>query len=88
MKITRRTTVFVKTERKFLVARSISKELIRCEQCGEQMIPAQSSADFFQVSSRRIYRLIESEKIHFAETAANEIYVCLISVNEILNRAE
>ena len=88
MKITRRTNVFVKTEHKFVVRRLFSEEFIFCEQCGEQMALAQASADFFGFSSRQIYRLIESEKIHFAETAANEIYVCLTSVKQFLNSGE
>ena len=50
------------------------------------MISAQLSADSCAVSSREIYRLIESGKIHFAETETNEIYVCPLSVNQILQQ--
>lgn len=74
----------VRTERKFVVRRQISEQLISCEKCREQMVSAQFSADFFGVSSRMIYRLIESSEIHFAETDANEIYVCPVSVERAL----
>jgi hypothetical protein len=88
MKITRKTNVFVKTVRKFIVHRQETDETVFCDRCNEEMISAQEAANFFGVSSRRIYRSIESEKIHFAETAHNEIYVCLISIKQILNSAE
>jgi hypothetical protein len=84
MKITRKTNVLVKTERRFVVRQHPSDETIQCGQCAELLIPAQMSADFFGISSRTIYRLIESGKIHFVETEANEIYICSASLKEIL----
>jgi hypothetical protein len=83
MKITRRTNVFIKTERRLIVNRA-ADEPIYCERCAEQMIRAQTSADVFGVSSRLIYRLIESEKINFVETKTNEIYICPLCAREIL----
>lgn len=85
MKITRRTKVFIKTERKFSARQQSAGEPVNCQQCAEQMIPAQTSADFFGISSRLIYRWIETGKIHFIETDANEIYVCSDSINGVLN---
>jgi hypothetical protein len=84
MKITRKTNVFVKTERKIIVRGGSSKDFVCCADCAEQMLPAQTSADFFGISSREIYRFIESGKIHFVETEANEIYVCPVSVRRVL----
>jgi hypothetical protein len=76
MGIIRKTSILIKTERKFVVRQLQSDAQIYCEKCAEQMIPAQASADLFGISSREIYRLIETEQIHFIETEANEIYVC------------
>lgn len=84
MRITRKTNVLVRTERRFVVRRQSSDETISCGECAELMLPVQACADFFGVSSRAIYRLIESGKIHFLETEANEIYICPASVKEIL----
>lgn len=84
MRITRKTNVLVKTVRKFTVHGQSAEELICCEECVQEMLPAQASADFFNVSSREIYRLIESAKIHFVETDTNEIYVCPNSVGQVL----
>ncbi len=88
MKIIRRTNIFIKTKRKFIVSNQTLPEIICCEECVEQMITAQASADFFGVSSRKIYHLIDKEKIHFVETEANQIYVCPASVKKILESPE
>ncbi len=84
MAIIRKTNVLIKTARKFIIHQPAAAEKIWCEQCGEQMIQAQTSADLFGISSRKIYRLIEREEIHFVETLANEIYVCPISIRKVL----
>jgi hypothetical protein len=76
MRIIRKTSILIKTERKFVVRQAQSDAQIWCKQCAEQMIPAQTSADLLGISSREIYRLIETEEIHFIETEANETYVC------------
>jgi hypothetical protein len=86
MKITRRMNVFVKTERRTVVCRPPAEQIVSCEKCAEQMISAQISADFFGVSSRAIYRLIEQNDIHFLETETNEIYVCPTSVRRSLQQ--
>lgn len=88
MKITRKTDVYVKTERRLIVRGAPAEELISCGECAEQMFPAQISADFLGVSSREIYRFIESGKIHFLETETNEIYVCPVSVRRVLEVTE
>ena len=84
MEIIRKTNVLIKTARKFVVHQSETIERIWCGQCDGHMVRAQMSADLFGVSSREIYRLIEREEIHFVETQANEIYVCPISIKNIL----
>ena len=88
MKIIRKTNIFIKTERKLIIRKETANEIICCEQCAEQMLAAQVSADFFGVSSRKIYRLIDRDQIHFVETEANEIYVCPVSIKKILELPE
>lgn len=84
MEIIRKTTVLIKTARKFIVHQPESVEQIYCEHCKTQMMRTQQSADLFGISSRKIYCLIEREEIHFVETLANEIYVCPISIKKVL----
>lgn len=76
MEIIRKTNVLIKTARKFVVHRSESGEQIRCEQCDELMLPAQTSADFFGISVRAVYRLVEAGKLRFIETSAKNVFVC------------
>ena len=84
MRVTRRTNIIVKTERNFTVRSAATGESFFCEQCGNQMISVTKSANFFGFSSRIIYRLIESDSIHFVETETKEIYICPASVKKIL----
>ncbi len=84
MEIIKKTNIVVKTARRFVVRRAETDEPIQCGQCAGQMIRAQAAADFFGVSSRTIYRLIEQTIIHFTETEVNEIYVCPTSIQEAL----
>ena len=88
MRVTRKTKVLVKTERRFVIRQQSPDKTISCEECTEAMISAQACADFFGISSRAIYRLIESKKIHFIETEANEIYICPASVKENLETTQ
>ena len=82
MEIIKRTSILVKTRRRYVVENVQTDKSISCERCAGQMIPAQTAAIIFNVSSRVIYRFIEQENIHFAET--NEIYVCPVSVETAL----
>ena len=84
MRITRKTNILIKTERRFVVKSPTTDEPIICEQCCEPMISAQLSADFFGFSNRVIYRLIETEDIHFVESENNVVYVCPVSIKQIL----
>ena len=43
------------------------------------MIPAQIAGEYFNVSSRTIYRLIEADKIHFVEAEDHNIFICPVS---------
>lgn len=88
MEIIKKTSILVKTRRRFVVSGLLHNEIIQCGQCAGQMLPAQSAADFFSVSSRIIYRLIEQESIHYIETDVNEIFVCPISVENVLEQSE
>lgn len=84
MKITRKINILVSARRKFVIRQPLSDEQKICEQCGGLIMTAQAATDFFGVSSRTIYRLIEQTIIHFTETEVNEIYVCPNSIREAL----
>jgi len=84
MKIIRRTNIIIKTKRSLTVPSKPAAEIILCPQCAELMTRTQMCANFFEVSSRVIYRLIEAGEIHYIETAVNAIYVCPLSLKNAL----
>lgn len=89
MKITRRTSVIIETERKLVVSTGGSAEdSIDCGECAGQMLTTRTTARLLEISEREIYRLLEAGKIHFIETGQREIYVCLASVRQIFDLAE
>ncbi len=88
MEIIKKTNIVVKTARRFVVRRAETDEPIQCGQCAGQMIRAQAAADFFGVSSRMIYRLVERGAAHFVEAERSELYVCPVSVKAALETQE
>ena len=85
MEIIRKRSILIKTTRKFVVSAPAANETILCEQCAGQMLAAQATAVLHDLSPRDVYLLIESGEIHFVETDANEIYVCLLSIGKKLD---
>lgn len=51
----------------------------RCEQCVERsgMITPEEAAALSNVSTRSIYRWLESGSIHFSETSSRGLLICL-----------
>jgi len=84
--IKKRTEITVKTHRLLVVNRQNSRFVARCEKCGEmvEMVVPDEAAAVVGISSRDIYRAIESEEIHFIETA--QVFVCHKSLLEVFNR--
>jgi hypothetical protein len=53
-----------------------------CEACGRRvaMVPPDDAATIGKVSSRTIYRRVESGELHYAETAEGRLLVCANSI--------
>ena len=86
MEIIKKTNILVLTKKKIVVRQTPPAEPLLCRQCGVLLLTVQKAADLFEVGTRLIYRLIESESIHFIENETNEIYVCPASIKEILRK--
>ena len=54
-----------------------------CEQCGGQMVTAQTIATLTGIGICEIYRLFEKADVHFVETRSDKTPVCLSSINKI-----
>jgi uncharacterized Zn finger protein len=83
--IKRRTEITVEMDRIFVIRRRGEPVLARCAECGEQtkMVTADEAAANARVSSRTIFRWIETEKIHFVESREGTLLICLRSLGMI-----
>ena len=80
MKRTRRTRTTVE-QREVVIIRNLRKQGF-CGECSEPtaLISVEQGVRLSGLSSRAIYRLIESGRIHFAETAEGSALICPASL--------
>jgi len=83
VKTKRRTGITIETDRLFVIRRRGCSVLAWCGACAEQvkMVTPDEAAVLSRVSSRTIYRWVEGEKIHFAETQDGLLLICLNSLS-------
>ena len=74
--------VAMKKRRVVIINRSFVSPQKRCDRCTEPsgMITPDEAAALFEVSTRTIYRWLESGVIHFSETATEGLLICLSSL--------
>jgi ethanolamine utilization microcompartment shell protein EutL len=84
MKERRVTEITMQTDESFLIRRSRDSVPVRCAQCGSTvpMVSAEEAAMLSRVSVRLIYREIEAGQVHFQETSAGSVMVCLDSLRK------
>lgn len=84
MKARRVTEITVQTEEAFVLRRSSGSPHASCAQCRTPapMVTAEEAAVLFGVALRSIYREIEAGELHFEETAAGSVLVCLRSLRQ------
>lgn len=82
VKTKRRTEITVETDRVFVIRRRSGSVLAWCAECAAlvKMITPDEAAALAGISSRTIYHWIESEQIHFTETAGGQMLVCFNSL--------
>ena len=83
----RRTTVtelFVETEEVLFLRKRRPTRQQRCDGCGREveMLTPEEAAVFARLSTRAIYRLIETGRVHFVEADACTVLVCLDSLGQ------
>ena len=79
MKRKKRLEIVVETERRLVLRRPGPAPPLVCGQCSESLIQAEEAVAATGLSSRVIHRLVETGEIHFAETPAGALLVCLNS---------
>lgn len=90
MKIRRVTAISIQTEEAFIIRRSGSVAEVTCKQCAARvaMVTPEEAASFLKLPVRWIYRRIEAGELHFHETEAGAVLVCLESLRKNVPRLE
>lgn len=85
MKARRITEITVQTDEAFVIRRPAGSPHATCVQCGSSapMVTPEEAAVLFTVAVRVIYREIEAGQVHFEETPAGSVAVCLDSLQKI-----
>jgi len=84
LKTTKRTHITVEKHEVWVVRQGRKIVTAWCETCGAtvEMVTAEQAAALAEVSTRAIYRQVESGQIHFTETADGQLFVCLNSLSK------
>lgn len=69
--------ITIETHKVFVVRRR-SSFAGWCTACGEtaEMVRPEDAAAFLQISLRRVFRRVEAERLHSAETADGSLFIC------------
>ena len=88
MKRKRRLEIVVETERRFTLRQSGPAPAVQCGQCSGPLVSAERAVAITGLSSRTIHRMVETGEVHFAETPAGVLLICLNSFRSIAGEAE
>ena len=88
MKRKRRLEIVVETQRRFVLTEPGPAHTALCGQCSGPFVLAEEAVAATGVSSRAIHRLVETGDVHFAETAAGALLICLNSFRSRLRVTE
>lgn len=82
MRTNKRTEITIETARLLVISNKTQSARVWCESCGRRvaMVTADVAARLARVSSRTIYRWVETGKLHFAETSEGQLLVCHESI--------
>jgi hypothetical protein len=79
----RRTEITIETHSVLAVRRRTGAPAAWCQGCDDlvEMITPDEAAKLSGLSSRAVYRLVETESIHFIETHDGSLLICLKSLH-------
>ena len=83
MKIIKKTHILVETKREIVVSQSPPDEQIVCQQCGGQMMTAQTVSALLGINVREIYRLLEKGNFHFSDSQLEVTHICSSAISRI-----
>jgi hypothetical protein len=81
----KRTTITIETERVLIISRRVGRHSPPRAWCAEcdalvKLVSPEAAAALASVSPRTIYRWVETDRLHFTETAENTLLICLNSI--------
>ena len=78
----KRMEITIETDRVVVLSRRRAPVVSWCSECGGRttMVTVDEAAAMGGVSSRTIYRWVESERLHFAETPDGRLLICCDSI--------
>ena len=85
MKIERKFEVVKETKRRFVIRQFPSDKQTVCAECGEPMLRIAQTAVLFRLKQSRIFQIVETGAVHFTETEAGALMICLTSLAVILD---
>ncbi len=85
MEIKRNFEKLVITKRRYVISQTPSVKQITCAKCSEPMLTIAQSAVLFGIKQSRIFQIVETEAIHFAEIEAGALLICLNSLSAVLD---
>jgi len=85
MKIKRKIEMSVSTNEIFIIRKLSTHRQTACAKCGKPMLTAEQTAKMFDISQRRIFRIIETGAAHFIETETGALMICLSSLAAVLD---
>jgi hypothetical protein len=82
VKVRKKTTVSVETERILTIRRRWHETDGWCEGCGKQVkfVTPETASAVSGLSVRAICRMVETDKVHFMETSNGSLLICLNSL--------
>ena len=82
MRTTKRTEITIETDRIVVLSRRKVSVVSWCRECNRRvkMVTADEAASIAGVTSRTIYRWVDSEKLHFNETSQGSLLICCESI--------
>jgi len=84
----RRLEIVVETQRRFRLRKPGLAPTVLCEQCSAPLVLVQETVAITGLSSRTIHRMVETGEVHFTETPAGALLICLNSFRSIAGEAE
>jgi len=85
MKIERQFKVVTETKRRYIIRQLPLTKQIACSECGEPILAIAQAAKLSGIKQSRIFQIVEAGAVHFTESEAGALMICLNSLSAVLD---